>query len=348
MALLKEGGVPRLHALCLHNSTIYRWNRACYGISEGRPHLRIENRILPSGPTPLDEMANAAFWFGIMSGTLEEFGDVAQHMDFADARGNFFSAARHGLSAPITWVDGKTKPAYELIEQTLLPMAREGLRESGIRESDIERYLGVIQARVQTRQTGSWWMLKSLANIRAQGSTSEALAALTAATIKKQESNEPVHEWTPAQLEDRGAWRDSHMRVGQFMSRDLFTLKQDESVEFAASLMTWHHLHWIPVEDNAQNLVGLVTHDQILGIFADSTHDKGEAESLLIEDIMVRDVQSITPETLTLDVVRLMQRTGISCLPVVQGSKLVGIVTEQDILSITRNLLEEALSHESQ
>lgn len=344
LALLEDGGVPKLHALCLHNSTIYRWNRACYGISEGRPHLRIENRILPSGPTPLDEMANAAFWFGIMSGTLEEFGDVTKHMDFADARANFFSAARHGLSAPITWVDGKTSPAHVLIEEVLLPLAREGLKESGIDSSDIDRYLGVIQERVQSRQTGARWMLKSLSNIKHNVSSSEALAALTAATIRNQETNTPVHQWELVQVKDRTAWRDSHVRIGQFMSRDLITLKQDESVELAASLMTWHHIHWIPVEDNDHNFVGLVTHDQILRIFADPSSATDDVNALLIEDIMVRDTPSVTPDTLTIDAVKVMQQNNIACLPVVRDDQLVGIITEKDILDITKRLLTEALT----
>lgn len=341
LEVLESGQVPKLSALCLHNSTIYRWNRACYGISEGKPHLRIENRVLPSGPTPLDEMANAAFWFGLMSGTLEEFGDVTRHMDFSDARGNFVAAARHGLSAPITWLNGKTLAAHELIEQQLIPLAREGLVESGIASSDIDRYMDVITERVRTRQTGSEWMLKSFTSLRRTRSVSDTITALTAATIKRQIDGKPVHEWSLADQTDRAAWKDNFSRVGQFMSRDLFTLKKDETVEFAASLMSWHHIHWIPVEDNAQNLVGLLTHDQLLRLFADTTGDLNEVGSKLVEEVMDRDIPSIPPETSTIDAVRLMQTHRISCLPVVESQKLVGIVTEADILDITRQLLEE-------
>ena len=97
LEVFNAGGVPKLRALRLHNSTVYRWNRACYGILDGKPHLRIENRVLPSGPSVLDEVANAAFWFGLMSGVLSQYGDVRQHMDFGDARSNFINASRHGL-----------------------------------------------------------------------------------------------------------------------------------------------------------------------------------------------------------------------------------------------------------
>jgi predicted transcriptional regulator len=244
------------------------------------------------------------------------------------------------------WVDGRTLPAHELIEQVLIPLARDGLKESGINQGDIDRYMDVIEARVQTRQTGSSWMLKSYNSARAVGSQPEALVALTASTIKLQEGNEPVHTWPLATVKDHGRWSDSHQRVGQFMSRDLFTLNQDESVEFAASLMTWHSLHWIPVEDHDHTFLGLVTHDQVLGAFADQSRDAQDVSALLIEDVMSRDTPSISPETPTIEAVRLMQRSGIACLPVVYDGRLVGIVTEQDILAITRTLLEEALGEQ--
>src|SRR5206468_9157413 len=95
---------PELKALRLHNGTIYRWNRACYGITEGKPHLRIENRILPAGPTPADEIANAAFWFGLISALLEEYPDISTMMEFEDAESNFLHAARLGLTTQLTWL----------------------------------------------------------------------------------------------------------------------------------------------------------------------------------------------------------------------------------------------------
>ena len=109
-----DGDVPRLRALCLHNGTVYRWNRACYGITDGKPHLRIENRVLPAGPTVLDEVANAALWFGLISGVLERYGNIADHMSFDDARRNFLSAARQGLDAQLAWVGAPPVPADRL------------------------------------------------------------------------------------------------------------------------------------------------------------------------------------------------------------------------------------------
>ena len=108
MEALSRGEAPDLGALRLHNGTVYRWNRACYGKTNGVAHLRIENRVLPAGPTIVDEVANAAFFFGLMSGVLEEIGNPRDRIDFDDAKGNFYAAARLGLKAQFTWVDGET------------------------------------------------------------------------------------------------------------------------------------------------------------------------------------------------------------------------------------------------
>ncbi len=343
LAQVERGVAPGLGALCLHNSTVYRWNRPCYGVSaDGVAHLRIENRVLPSGPTILDEVANAAFWYGLMSGVIEEFGDITTHMDFDEARANFIAAARGGMGAPITWTDDKTYTAHDLITERLLPLAREGLVESDINEDDIDRYLEVIQRRAETKTTGATWLLKSFTNMKSQRTKAETLNALCAATLRHQRKNIPVHEWPVVQKQETTAWKDNHLRVSQYMSRDLFTLNEDEPVEFAASLMTWHHLHWIPVEDNNHCLVGLVTHDLLLKLFADPTQN-GDLAETTVSEIMQTDVPAIGPDTLTRDALKMMYEQQLSCLPVVEDEKLIGIVTESDILLMARQLLEERL-----
>ncbi|HSL81931.1 MAG TPA: glutamate-cysteine ligase family protein, partial [Thermoanaerobaculia bacterium] len=199
-AELEAGRVPRLRALTLYNSTVYRWNRPCYGISDGKPHLRIENRILPAGPTPADEMANAAFWFGLMRGVAAEHGDISRAMSFETAEENFVAAARLGLQAQFTWPGRPSVPAAELILHDLLPLARKGLDELGIDSSDAGRYLGILEERVERHQTGSQWTLDSLTHLGEDGTKAERLAALTLATIERQETNEPVARWRPASL----------------------------------------------------------------------------------------------------------------------------------------------------
>src|SRR5215207_3975388 len=145
--VLARGETPSLSALRLHNGTVWRWNRACYGVTDGVPHLRIENRALPSGPTIVDEMANAAFFTGLMLALPQAYGDIAMRMAFDDAKLNFFGAARHGLDAQFQWIDGVTHSAVALILDQLLPLAREGLASAQVTSEDIDKYLGIIEER---------------------------------------------------------------------------------------------------------------------------------------------------------------------------------------------------------
>lgn len=199
--VLEKGGIPRLQALRLHNGTVYRWNRPCYGISDGKPHLRIENRVLPSGPTPLDEVANAAFWLGLVTGGIEEYGDPAKVMAFEDAKENFLAAARLGLEARFHW-PGRRQPiaAQELILRELLPLARSALLDHlSLDRDDVDRYLGVMEERVSSARTGAQWLLDSCAAMKDRGGRVERMAVLTAATLARQIEGRPVHEWTLAE-----------------------------------------------------------------------------------------------------------------------------------------------------
>jgi gamma-glutamylcysteine synthetase len=128
MAMLDRGVAPQLKALRLHNGTIYRWNRACYGILDGKPHLRIENRIMPAGPSTVDEIANAALWCGLMVELGHRLDDVPRRMDFDQAGANFYTAAREGIGAHFTWLDHEDISARELMLERLLPTAEAGLR----------------------------------------------------------------------------------------------------------------------------------------------------------------------------------------------------------------------------
>ncbi len=245
---LRRGVAPQLKALRLHNGTVYRWNRACYGIMDGKPHLRIENRVLPSGPTVVDEIANAAFWLGLMSELGATIEDVTQLMDFEHAQSNFVNAARQGLGATFTWFEGEELPAPKLILEKLLPLAAAGLDRAGIAHVDRDRYLGVIEKRVATGRTGSRWIIQSLAGMRDHGTPAERLNALTAAIVARQTGNRPVHDWELAHLGEAGGWRHNYLRIEQYMSTDLYTVQADDPVELAVNLMDWHRVRHIPVE----------------------------------------------------------------------------------------------------
>ncbi len=339
---LEAGRVPALKALQLFNSTVYRWNRPCYGVADGIAHLRIENRVLPSGPSVLDEVANAAFWFGLVSGLASEATDVREEIAFDAVRTNFVASARHGLDAHLEWLGGGTLTARELISGQLLPLAERGLRAGGIDEADIRRYLDTIAGRVERRQTGASWLLSSLGGMHEEGSPEERLAALVAATVARQAEGAPVHEWKPAGLSEAGCWKPSYMRIEQYMSTDLLTVTEDEPIDLVANLMDWHRIHHVPVEDNEHRLVGLVSHRPLLRFLA-SDEARKEAGPIPVSRIMARKLVTVSPDTATLEAIDLMKRHRISCLPVVQEDRLIGIVTEHDFMRIAGQLLEEML-----
>jgi CBS domain-containing protein len=345
IGMVRRGEIPRLNALRLHNGTVYRWNRACYGISDnGKPHLRIENRVIPSGPTVVDEVANAAFFFGMMSKLSHGIDDIRDHFHFSDVKSNFLSAARDGLRAQQVWFDQEQKPAQELILKELLPLAEQGLRETDIDSEDIERYLGVIERRVATRRTGSRWQLESLESMKASGSLHERLRALTASLVKQQESDRPIAEWELAEFCVNQDWRESYRTVGQFMATDLFTVRPDDIVDFAASLMEWRYVRHVPVEDDSGRLLGLISHRQLLRLIARGL-DK-EAGPVMVRDIMRPDPLSVKPETTTVNAIRMMRENRLSCLPVVENGKLVGLVTEHDLIIVASRLLESVLEND--
>jgi CBS domain-containing protein/gamma-glutamylcysteine synthetase len=341
-ALLAKGQAPRLRALSLHNGTIYRWNRPCYGVTDGRPHVRIENRVLPSGPTVLDEVANAAFWFGMMTGIDREYPDITEVMDFESARENLVAAARRGLGSHLMWPERDHVPSQLLILEELLPLARRGLEAVGIDSADIERYLGVIEARVESQFTGSQWQVDSVAAMKDCSTEAERLAAVVAGALNRQLEGEPVHTWKPASVEEAGDLKTQYQRVGQLMTTDLFTVNQDEVVDMVACVMNWKHIRHVPVQDSDRRLVGLVTHRALLRLMSDSPED-GQ-QPVAVSSIMTRNLITAHPDTPTLEALRQMRERRISCMPVVDhDGHLVGIVTERDFMGIATQLLESYL-----
>lgn len=343
---LAAGEVPSLQALRLHNGTIYRWTRPCYGVMGGKPHLRIENRILPAGPTVLDEMANAAFWFGLLSGMSRIWPDIRRVMEFDTAHENFVAAARLGLRAQFGWPGHQQVPADELILEELLPLAREGLAARGIAAADSDRYLGVLEERVRSRRTGAQWQLDSFAALREQGGRAERLAAITAATIENQTLGEPVHRWPVANLEHAGGWEKHYARIEQFMTTDLITVGPDEGVELVANLMKWKNIRHVPVEDSGHQLIGVVSQRSLIALLADRSADLGKGP-VPVREVMSTDMVTVSPETPTLEAIRLMRQHRVGSLPVLKDGRLVGIVTEFDFLKIAGQLLEKELRGQS-
>ncbi|MDP6957258.1 MAG: CBS domain-containing protein [Planctomycetota bacterium] len=346
VSIVRKGGVPQLSALRLHNGTVYRWNRLCYGVSEeGVPHLRIENRALPAGPTVVDQMANAAFFFGLMSAYIKDCPHFERRLRFEDARLNFFAAARYGLGAQFTWLDGKTYTAPKLILDELLPKAMEGLKVAGIDKDDSQRYLDIIAQRVRSGQTGSTWALQSLRSMSRSviGKQDAHIPALTAALMEQQTSGHPVHTWPLASgKSDESRMREGFRTVGQIMSKDIFTVRPEDIIDLAANVMDWKHVRHVPVENNEGELIGIVSHRALLRVVARGlSHDR--ESPMTVQEIMRTDPVTAAPETPTIDVIRLMKENKVSCLPIVDGGQLVGIVTERDLNDIAASLLERIL-----
>ncbi|MGW2229315.1 glutamate--cysteine ligase [Streptomyces formicae] len=202
LGVIDAGGVPQLGELVLHNGTVYRWNRPVYGIADGVPHLRVENRVLPAGPTVPDVIANAAFYYGLVRALAEETRPVWSRLPFEAAEQNFDAACRHGIEARLRWprrgrLGGVAEvPAVQLVRDELLPLAAAGLDAWGVEPADRDLYLGMIEERCRRRVNGASWQTATYHRALERGLDREsALAATTRRYSELMHAGEPVHTW---------------------------------------------------------------------------------------------------------------------------------------------------------
>jgi CBS domain-containing protein len=149
--------------------------------------------------------------------------------------------------------------AAALILDHLLPLAREGLRQSGVEGDDIEHYLGVLEGRVRSGRTGAQWMLQSLEVMGDEGTSHLRQRKLAAAMLERQQGAELVHRWQVIKAYGSEGWRQSNHTVGHLMSTELFTVRPDDLVEMVARVMEWRDVRHVPVEDEEGRLVSIVT-----------------------------------------------------------------------------------------
>ncbi|TVT57552.1 glutamate--cysteine ligase [Amycolatopsis rhizosphaerae] len=193
---LAAGRAPKLTELRLHNGTVWRWNRPVYDVMDGRPHLRVENRVLPAGPTVVDMMANAAFFFGAQRALAEAERPVWTRMSFQSAEENLYAGARNGFDAQLYWPGLGWLHPDELMLRVLLPLAYDGLRRARVSESAINRFLGVIEQRCLTRRNGAWWQRETVARAQRAGTDRDtALSAMLSRYLELARTEEPVHTW---------------------------------------------------------------------------------------------------------------------------------------------------------
>jgi hypothetical protein len=195
---LASGRTPGLHELRLHNGTVWRWNRPVYDVVAGLPHLRVENRVLPAGPTVVDILANGAFYFGVVRALAEEERPVWSRMSFGAAEDNFTRAAIHGMGTTNFWPDMGEVPIPELVLRRLLPLAHAGLRSWGVDDRIRERLLGVIEGRCASERNGAQWQVDAVRAFESRGMDRwEALRRMTQEYVARMHANEPVHTWDP-------------------------------------------------------------------------------------------------------------------------------------------------------
>lgn len=341
LAMIREGKTPKLRALQVHNSTVYRWNRPCYGISDnGQPHLRIENRVLPAGPSTVDQIANAAFWLGAMEGMAMEYDDVRKLMSWEDARDNFGKAAQFGVDSKFTWFKDKKIAACDLILEELLPIARKGLEKRKVDEKDINRYLDIIEERAKMHTNGARWHLRAFTKLQKEVDRDEALSVLTASILKNQVKGLPVHTWKLPEAVDLDDYMPSKLKVEEFMETDLFTVQKDDVIELVAEMMQWRGLSYVPVEDSKGRLSGLITSNILLKHFSRRDRLSNGNKAFLVKDIMTKKPVTISPSATILEAITVMKNNKTGYLLVVQKEELIGLITEMNFLRISARLIE--------
>jgi len=326
--------IPKLKALNVHNGTVYRWNRPCYGVTEGKPHLRIENRYIPAGPTIIDQIANCALWIGLMKGMPEEAHSLPELMDFGDAKSNFLKAARMGLGAQFCWLDKKRVPSKNLMLEKLLPLAYKGLSKAGISKKEATKYLSIIEERVKTEKTGSQWVVDSFTQMKKTKNDYAAAIATTAGILNRQKQNLPVHKWAP--LNEDEVSTTSYETVDQIMAKDLFTVESNDSLEYTCTIMSWRKIHHMPVINSEGELEGLVTAGMLLHQVSEKNLGKK-----LVHSIMLKDPITIEPGTTLLQALQIMNENSIGSLPIVNENKhLVGFITTKDMVKVMHHMIK--------
>ncbi|MGI9550048.1 MAG: CBS domain-containing protein [Aurantibacter sp.] len=319
---LESGKTPKLKALNLHNGTVYKWNRLCYGVTEDRPHARIECRYIPSGPSTADEIANMMFWTGVMRGRPRKFDEIHSKMDFKDAKSNFFNAARYGTAAQFYW-EGKLVSSREMILDHLLPMAYRGLYSMKVESKDAEYYLSIIENRAKT-MSGSRWIVNSYRKLRKSYKTSDALKLLVATMYQKQQKKYTGNTWQLPRG-DEIKIEGERKKVGECMNAKTITAQENDSALLVLKMMEWNNIHHLPILDHDNNLSGLLTWTDIKKYF-----EQPEALDKSIAEIMKKKVITATEELPIEEARSRMTANSISCLPVVHGKKLVGIISSKD------------------
>ena len=332
MESLKQGIMPKMKSVGLHNGTTYTWNRLCYGIANNSPHIRIECRYVPSGPSQIDEIANFAFWVGLMKGMPEELSEFWKYTSFKVAKSNFMKASRTGIQTVLYWF-GKNYQAKDLLLEVLIPLAKSGLDSMKVDDADSDRLLGVIRERAITENTGAQWQKNNFRSLSECYKPSVAARLIVQESLKMQDENIPVHEWPVIHCSPTHVLRDNLKPnfdyVEDIMNKDVISVHQNVSINVAEQIMIWKGFHHIPVEDVNSKLVGMVTLKKL--------QQNGVSPETLVKEVMTTDVMVARPDMETSEARNMMLLHKIGSLPVVENDILVGILTKRDFQDYTES-----------
>jgi len=327
---LKAGKIPELRAAKIHNGTTYTWNRICYGHSQHGPHFRIECRYLPAGPSPLDEVANLAFWVGLMQGQPESLQSFWKKTDFKTAKTNFLKAARYGNQVTFDWF-GEQLTAQQLLGEKLLPMAREGLKKFKVNQADIDRYLSVIEHRIERQTNGADWQIRNFRKLQTRMSPALALREMTSQMITFQQKNLPVHKWNEvddSSLNSLPKYVDPPL-IEEIMTTDFMSVSEDDSLLYASVLFQWYSTAYLPVENKNGEVIGLLLEERL----QDFLERKG-IHTGYVKEVMIHPVPTLSPDQTVTAAQQLMHKEKIKMLPIISiEKKLVGIITLDELES---------------
>ncbi len=137
------------------------------------------------------------------------------------------------------------------------------------------------------------------------------------------------------------------LKVKDIMTTEVFVLTESQSLALVRFLMKLKHIRHIPIVDDDDKFIGLLTHRDLLAHTISLLADPDEREQneldrqIAIKEVMQRNVISVEPEMDLCEVIPILLENKYGCLPVVKDTKLVGIVTEADFLKLTHRLLKK-------
>lgn len=316
--------IPSLDSVRLHSGTTYTWNRMCYGVFDNVAHLRIECRYLPSGPTPVDEIANQAFWTGMMKAIPEE-NNFWKDEDFRAYKQNFYSAARFGLNS-VMYYRGKYYPTKTLILDHFLPASERGLKSMGVDDLDIRKYLAIIEQRVLNEQTGAEWNIRNFRKLKKSIKPALASKILVQEGLKRQKENIPVGEWTQVVTQPLSHYYSSiseKLTVYDMMSTDVYTVNKNANVALALGIMTFKSINHIIVEDDDHRFIGLIDKASLVNI--ESPKDT------IIKNLELSNTCFVPTTTLLSEARKKLKESIYEALIIIENQKVVGILTTKDL-----------------